>query len=135
MTDHMLMPKPNPNDISIGKDQWITFIDVINQQGQAVSIDHLVDPLEAFWAALESDCVAECCGIDAFTLWPEDIRKAGSSMDRQELLVALVELRQFAAGNENKIFVSTRLNNCFHKQVLLQLIDHIQAHVMSTQIT
>ncbi|WP_040549742.1 DUF6331 family protein [Pedosphaera parvula] len=129
------MPKPNPNDISIGKDQWITFIDVIGQQGQAVSIDHLVDPLESFWTALESNCVAGCCGIDALSLWPEDIQKASSSMDRVELLIALVALREFAVRNENKIFVSTRLNNYFHKQVLLQIIDHIQAHVMSTQIS
>ena len=126
------MSKPNSNDISVGKDQWITFIDVVGRQERAVSIDHMIAPLESFWTALETNCVAGCCGIDAFSLWPEDIRRATTSVDGKSVGDGLASLREFVERSEADIFVSQRLNNYFDRQVLLQLIDHINAHAMSS---
>jgi hypothetical protein len=122
------MPKPNPNDISIGKDEWITFIDVIGRQDRAVSIDDMLAPLDLFWTALETECVAACCGIDAFALWPEDIRRASAVTDQKLLADALASLRQFVERCASGVFESQRLNNYFDRQVLLRIIDHIQEH-------
>ena len=128
------MSKPHSNDISIGKDQWITFIDVIGRQDRAVSFDHLIAPLESFWTALETNCVAGCCGIDAFSLWPEDIRRATSAVDSKSLADSLALLREFVEHSSADIFVSQRLNNYFDRLVLLQLIDHIHAHAISSPV-
>ena len=122
------MPKPNPNDISIGKDEWIAFIDVIGRQDKAVSIDDMLAPLDLFWKALETECVAACCGIDAFALWPEDIRRASVVTDEKLLADALASLHQFVERSASGVFVSQRLNNYFDRQVLLRIIDHIQEH-------
>jgi hypothetical protein len=121
------MSKPDFNDISIGKDQHITFIDVAGRQDRAVSIDHLIAPLASFWTALETNCVAECCGIDAFSFWPEDIRRAAATGDSTSVSEGLASLHEFIRQNGADIFVSRRLNNYLDRQVLLQLIEHIQA--------
>jgi hypothetical protein len=127
---HHTVSKPNPNDISIGQAKWITFIDIADRPyEQAVSIDHLIAPMGSFWSALESNCVAGCCGIDAFSLWAEDIKSASLSQARQALSSALTSLRTFAEQSTADTFVSSRLNNLFDKQVLLQLIEHIQKYI------
>src|SRR2546430_2761473 len=106
------MPKPNPNDISIGQDKWITFVDISNRPYErAVSIDHLISPMESFWSALETNCVAGCCGIDAFSLWPEDLEAASSSQERKAIASALASLREFVEKSDADTFVSSRLNN------------------------
>lgn len=128
------MSKPNPNDISIGKDEWIAFIDVDGRQEHAISVDPLITPLEPFWTALETDCVSACCGIDAFSLWPEDIHRASSTVDRRALKDGLVSLRQFVEVSGSDIFVSQRLNNYFDRQVLLRIIDHIYEHSFSPPV-
>jgi hypothetical protein len=127
------MSKPHSTDISIGKDQWIRFIDVVGRESGAASVDHLIAPLESFWSALETNCIAECCGIDAFSLWPDDVRRAASTVDADFLAEGLNALREFVERSEPDIFVSQRLNNYFDRQVLLQAIDHIHAHSTSSQ--
>jgi Family of unknown function (DUF6331) len=124
------MPKPNPNDISIGKDEWITFIDIVGRQEIAISFDHLLTPLDSFWSSLETECVAECCGIDAFSLWPEDIRRVTAHSDRKQLAESLARLRHFVEGSASNAFVSQKLNNYFDRQVLLRIIDHIHEHAL-----
>lgn len=125
------MPKPNPNDISIGKDEWIPFTDIIGSKKRAVSFDHLITPLEAFWSALKTNCRAECCGIDAFALWPENIHKARSTANVRLLADGLVALRDFVNESRTDLFVSQRINNYFDRQVLLQVIQHIYEHAVS----
>ena len=130
------MPKPNPGDISIGQDKWITFVDISNRPYKsAVSIDHLISPIDSFWSALESNCIALCCGIDAFSLWPEDIEAVSRSQDGQAIASALEALREFVEQSSADTFVSSRLNNLFDKQVLLELIRHIQTHVVASEQT
>ncbi|SRR6266567_5323036 len=126
------MPRPNPNDLSIGPDKWIPFIDISDRPyEQAVRIDHLISPMESFWSALETNCVAGCCGIDAFSLWPEDIEAASRAHEGQAIASALESLREFVEKSSADTFVSSRLNNIFDKQVLLALIQHIQSYVVS----
>lgn len=126
------MPKPNPNDISIGPDKWITFVDISDRPyAEAVSIDHFVSPMESFWSALETECVAGCCGIDAFSLWPDDIQKVCQSQDGQAIASGLEGLLEFVEKSSADTFVSSSLNNLFDKKVLIELIQHIQNYGVS----
>ena len=45
-----------------------------------------------------------------------------------------MSLRVFVERSEPDIFVSERLNNYFDRQVLLQIIDHIHAHSISSPV-
>lgn len=70
------MSKTNRNVISIGKARWITFVELDGRQSSAIELDEILKPIEPFLDSLEKECVAACCGIDAYTLWPEDIAGA-----------------------------------------------------------
>ena len=119
------MAKPHKNDISIGEDRWITVVDVGVSGEAPTDIDHLIKPMEGFWRALETECVAGCCGIDAFDLWPEGIRRAAGEAGDDELLSKIIVLRAFVAGCGAESFISSRLNNLFRREVLLEVLDHL----------
>jgi hypothetical protein len=127
------MAKPNRNDISIGKDQWILWLEIDGTQLSAADVDSLVAPMSDFWTKLETECVAECCGIDAFALWPEDIQRAAAELGDSMLLKKLETLQNRVLQGDETTFVSNRLNNFFHRDVLLKLIDHIKANVATAQ--
>lgn len=123
------MTKPHQNDISVGQDQWITFVNVEGRQSTAVDIDPLLTPMNDFLDRLETTCVAGCCGIDAFDLWPEHIQRAAAESGDTALPRKLLELKAFIDENPADCFVSTRLNNYFDRGVLLQVLDHIATHL------
>ena len=119
------MSKPKRNDISIGKDKWITFVELDGQQTNAIELDEILKPIEPFLNSLETECVAACCGVDAYALWPEDIAGAAKQSDIPDLSRSIETVRQHIIDSGWDSFVSHRMNNFFHRQTLLQLIDHI----------
>jgi hypothetical protein len=123
------MAQPHQYDIAIGKDQWIRWVDIQGRREFAVDIDWLIAPMQEFWMLLESNCVAGCCGIDAFGLWPEDIQRASKGLADASLRDKFAALRTFVQQSGASTFVSTRLNNFFDRAVLLQLLDHISRHI------
>ena len=119
------MSKPNRNDISIGKDKWITFIELDGGQSSAIELDEILKPIEPFVTSLETECVAACCGIGAYALWPEDIATAAKHTDRAELRRCLDAVQTHIAKTNGDTFVSQRMNNFFHRATLLELFNHI----------
>jgi hypothetical protein len=118
------MSKSNPNDISIGNNKWIKFIK-LEDHHNAIELDDILKPIEPFLTSLETHCVAECCGIDAYALWPEDIASAAKQSEIPQLSGSIDAVRQRIAQTDGNSFVSHRMNNYFERQTLLQLIDHI----------
>jgi len=124
------MKKPHENDICIGPGEWITSVDIDAKQiSSAVDIDPLLSSMADFLARLETNCVAECCGIDAFDLWPENIRRAAALSGDRTLHQKLAALKAFIVEREADCFGGIRLNNYFHRNTLLQLVDHIDGHI------
>ncbi len=112
-------------DISIGKDSWIKWIELDPGDDNLFDIDPLLESTKNFWLDLETHCVAECCGIDAFALWPEDIKNAATSFSEHGLKQQLLTIKDAITKTECNIVISKRLNNLFHKRVFIQLLDHI----------
>ncbi len=126
------MTKPHPNDISVGPDRWITFIDLEERQSAAIEIDEILKPVFPFLELLENDCVAECCGIDAYTLWPDDIVEACRQFDPLELLQKIEQIRKRVSDTDGDVVVSHKINNYFDKGVFLRLIDHITSSIRTS---
>jgi hypothetical protein len=124
------MPKPNRNDINIGEDKWITFIELQGRQSNPIDADKILDPIKPFLDRLETECVAACCGIDAYGLWPDDIARATRDFGDPGLPDRIAAVRNRIAEAGGDVFVSHRMNNYFDKQVLLQLLDHIACCVV-----
>jgi hypothetical protein len=124
--------RPHKNDISIGKDRWITAGDLGTGQTDAVEIDHHLATVMPFIEGLETECVAECCGIDAFGLWPDSIRKVLANMgkaDISKLIVGLTAAQNAIAQMPSDIVVSTRMNQYFRKEALLEILSHMRSVV------
>jgi hypothetical protein len=116
---------PNRNDISIGKDKWITFRNVDGRQTAAVELDGILEPVMPFLDMLETECVAACCGIDAYSFWSEDIVRAAARSEGTDLPGQLDDARRQIDAAGADIFVSHRMNNYLDKRTLLELMDHI----------
>lgn len=117
------------NDISIGQDKWIKWIELDPNDESLFNVDQLFEPTEQFWKYLETECVAACCGIDAFALWPEDIKNASKHFDLTELKDQLSTMKDDVVQVYKNVIISKRLNNLFDKKVFIQLIDHISSCV------
>jgi hypothetical protein len=115
-------------DIRIGDDAWIKWVDF--DRSRAVNIDALMAPLEKLWQQLETECVHECCGIDAFSLSPESIRRATVELGGLQVATTLESVRRQVMQIDADGFVSDRLNNYFHRDVLQQLFNHILRTVL-----
>ncbi|VWD33205.1 DUF6331 family protein [Burkholderia lata] len=124
--------KPHKDDISIGPDRWITFGDLSGGQAQAVAIDPSLAQVMPLIDALETDCVAACCGIDAFGFWPDEIAVAVATRDRDalaRLVDDLLSVQRSIDALPSDLVVSTRMNQYFRKAVVLELLAHIRTTV------
>lgn len=124
--------KPHKDDISIGPDRWIAFGDLSGGQAQAVAIDPSLAAVMPLIDALETDCVAACCGIDAFGFWPNEIAVAVAARDRDalaRLVDDLLSVQRSIDALPSDLVVSMRMNQYFRKAVVLELLAHIRTTV------
>ncbi len=113
-------------DISIGQDKWIEWIEFDSSNANPFDIDKMLEPITGFLKLLEIECVAECCGIDAFSFWSEDIQVAHKKyFEKDELLIELENIRDQIADLSSDVLISTLLNQMINKEVFLELIKHI----------
>lgn len=117
MTDHS-------KDISIGKNEWIEWVD-FNPSNDTLRIDDLLEPAWPFLNKFETECVVECCGIDAFCFWPEDIKKASEGFDASALKTMLVSIQERIRENTHEVVIAGQFNNLFHKSVFDLLLAHL----------
>lgn len=116
------------NDISIGENMWIKWVE-LDPTAIETNIDDLLIKTKSFWAYIETECVSGCCGIHAFAFWPEDISIAQEKFNDPHLIEYLQELRQDIQNTEADVISSFFLNNLFHKNVFIELIDHILKNI------
>ena len=125
LNEQIHMKEDHKNDISIGEGLWIKFIDTEGRCDSAYDIDETIEKVSDFWKATETQCVAGCCGIDAFDFWPEEIEKAAKQFNVEEILALFKGINDQLLSVEAGVFVSKRLNNYFDKKMFLELLKHI----------
>lgn len=112
------------NRISIGKDLYIKSGPIPPDWDKSIPIDDILSPIQPFLSKFEVNCVAGCCGIDAYQFWPDDIIRALDS-DTNSLLHTLRDVRESLTELPDVLFMSERINYYFKKSVLIKLLDHI----------
>ncbi|NOS91901.1 MAG: hypothetical protein HOP30_08260 [Cyclobacteriaceae bacterium] len=120
--------------ISIGEDKWITWIDFDEKDNvNLLDVDAFPVFTFDFWDKLEIHCLAECCGIHAYSFWEEDIKIALGKTDKAELVKCLILAKEEVARRGETIIISGKLNNLMHKQVFIQLLEHIIVTIQSAE--
>src|SRR5262245_26069682 len=117
------------NDISIGPDRWLGWIDLGDPStfSAAVEMDDLLEPCFALWDALETHCVAGCCGISAFNLWPGSIRRALAGSAREKAARDLRNAQARLGSMDARLVVSDRLNQYFDRGLFIRILEHVCA--------
>lgn len=87
-------------------------------------VDVLLNSSFGFFEKLEIHCVAECCGIDAFSFDAPDIIVASKGADKRKLIEDLEDAVVKLNHCSEKTIVSSRLNNLFDKSTFLHLLAH-----------
>ncbi|UKN03487.1 DUF6331 family protein [Paracrocinitomix mangrovi] len=113
-------------DILIGEDEYISWINWDLDKVQVHDIDYLIDPKNKFWNSLETLCVAECCGLDAFDWTTENVTKAYLECDREELTKTLEDAINVIENRTENVVSSTRLNQLFDRHVFINLLKHLK---------
>lgn len=121
-------------DISIGKNNLIKWVEFDPMDENAIlEIDYLLKPTFDFWHGIETQCVADCCGIDAFAFWPDDIIKSSAEFDQTQLVVDLRNVKEELTMSPKRIVSSMRLNALLDKGVFIELVDHILATIETSK--
>ncbi|WP_421828967.1 DUF6331 family protein [Larkinella sp.] len=128
------------NTISIGPEKEIILLDFnydtdsileINERLGPFSSDitfkysNVRDPLSEFWNKTEIDCIAGCCGINAFVLWPEEIVEVVKSLDIETLVNQLERVKEQVLVSDAQIISYRRLNYNFARSSFLELMDYL----------
>jgi hypothetical protein len=121
--------KSHPDDVRIGNDEWIYFVEIVGGTEKANSLDAFFHPMESFWRLLEVNCVSECCGIYAHSFLPQDIWNAVRKCGDAKLKEKLMKLREHFDGISNDCVYSTVLNQYFDRIMFSKLLDHVIATV------
>lgn len=112
--------------IKIGpeQDDWIEWVEFKAKDTEPIDIDPIILEKKEFWDKLETECVKECCGFDAFSFYPKSITTAKTNEVNFEHY--LDGLKKHITTSESSIFISRYLNQLVHKTTLLNLLDHIK---------
>ena len=119
------MADENKSDIHIGETERIHWVEFDTSSNDLIDVDYIVAKHDDFWAYLQIFCVPDCCGLDAFRFYPEDIKNAASHVDKELLKSDLSKLKIDLLSSEKNIIISSKLNNLVDKTVFIRLIDHI----------
>ena len=98
------------NALSIGEGKWIKYIDTLTDADSAFDLDSMLRETEAFWQSLEIHCVADCCGMDAFSFWPKDLQAGADHCQVPDLLKKLTKLKDQIEQHSPKCYESDLLN-------------------------
>lgn len=124
------------NDINLGSGQWLIQGKAFDQTLASAEMDQHLQPIWPFFAHLVVNCVAACCGIDAFDFSPAVITRAlaqSSPPDAQLWIDRLTQAQKAITIIPVAVVSSAKLNQYLRKEVFLALLSHIQQVLIYAQ--
>lgn len=119
------------DDIQIGDDAWIEWISLDGRYEQAIDIDPLLGELWPLICLLETHCVADCCGMDAYDFTREAVNTALLELDRAKLHAACAQAHSAVAAAASDVLLSNTMNHYADKRVFLQLLEHLDECIVA----
>ena len=119
-------------DISIGKDEWIKWIEFDAISIEPLEVDEILEPIKPFLKGLETECMAECCGIDAYSFWYEEIVQSSAELNKNELENHINIIINKLSSSNKEVVSSTILNQLINREVFIQLLEHVKEKIKST---
>ena len=114
--------------IDLGDGQRIELPPIDIKPGKVLDMDALAPDIAPLWDALETLCVAECCGIDAFDFSAEQLAAARRQLDAGAIQLQLLHLQTMLLLAHQPVVVISRINQYLERYAALQLIAHLLRH-------
>lgn len=111
--------------IPIGDNERIVLPDLTGRHHLAVNVDDVLEGLLPLWQIIETECVAACCGFDAFDFSADTLYAAARKLDAPELGHTLHRAIEQITLLDTTVISSTYLNNLADKQAFITLLKHI----------
>lgn len=112
--------------IPIGDNERIVLPDLTGRHHLAVNVDDVLEGLLPLWQIIETECVAACCGFDAFDFSADTLYAAARKLDAPELGHTLHRAIEQITLLDTTVISSSYLNNLADKQALITLLQHIR---------
>lgn len=119
-------------DISIGKEEWIKWIEFDAISIEPLEVDDILEPIKPFLKGLETECMSECCGIDAYSFWYEEIVQSAAELNKNELKSHLNIIINELYSSNKEVISSAILNQLINREVFIQLLEHLKEKIKST---
>lgn len=120
--------KPAEAFIDLGDGLRIELPPIDIKPGKMLDMDALVPGIAPLWDALETLCVAGCCGIDAFDFSNEQLAIARRKLDAANVHQQLSRLQRLLADAHLPVVVSKRLNQYLARDAARKLMTHLLRH-------
>ena len=98
---------------------------------KSYSADIHLELNKEFWQDLETFCVAECCGSDAFDFSKEVIQETISYYDKEEIITNLDILIEEIQSSKFKDASSSIFNAYLKKEAFLKIIKEIKQNILN----
>lgn len=109
----------------IGNKYWIEW-KIINPKGARVKdIDVILKPTKNLWKNLEYNCIAECCGIMAFSFEEKAIWSACLDLNVSTLIRNFEIIQQKLFEIEEQVISSSIINQYMDKRAFENLIKYL----------
>ena len=119
---------PTEQFIDLGDGLRIELPPIDIKPGKVLDMDALGPGIAPLWDALETLCVAGCCGIDAFDFSAEQLASARRKLDAAAIQQQLRQLQTELLQAHRPVMVSSRHNQYLERNAALQLIAHLLRH-------
>lgn len=96
----------------------------VDDRGGAVPVDELMPREAVFFEALQSHCVVECCGLDAFDFSPTNVVRAAGQR-APELQASFRRSAEAIRQRNPRVAVSGQLNQLLQGADLIDLMQHV----------
>lgn len=119
------MARSKDDFILLSDDNRIVLPDLTGRHQQAVNVDDLLEAVFPLLQLIETECVAACCGFDAFDFSADTICAAARQLEPTEFNHALHDAIAKIASLETTVISSDYMNNLADKEAFITLLQHI----------
>ncbi|MDH7447722.1 DUF6331 family protein [Aquimarina sp. 2201CG14-23] len=104
------------------------------KESEIINVDQFLESNKDFWQDLETECVAECCGIDAFDFSQENLERTIKFYNSKKILLNINRVIECIENNSSKLVCSSILNHCVSKIRFIELFKNIKQVLLGVSV-
>lgn len=109
-----------------GAGAWVTTSPFIPRPEEVLDVDAILGEVGSLWRALETRCVAGCCGLDAFDFSADAVRGVIALEEREPLGAKLADIERRIVGGPATHIKSERLGVRCARGEIVEVLEELR---------